>query len=389
MSCYVSSNENRFYAALEQSYGNAALVDSANRLSALKLSATQEAEKAVRRDKTGSRTFVGLPFDLRRETSFEVKTYMASWRYDQTAPAYGPLVEAALGAPPLQFAGGSIESLASTQLRFNSPHNLADGQAVSCGGEIRFAAAVLDDRTIAMNAPFTGDQAAGWPVDRTVTYRPQTQLPSASIYDYWSPGSSVHRLLSGAAVNRMKVGINGDFHEFSFSGKAADLVDNASFISGQAGLTEFPVEPEQFESDYSLVPGHLGQVWMGTAPEMFFTLTGAEVSIDNDLDLRANEFGLSAPRCVAAGVRAVTTTFSIYEKPDAATRELYQAARQRAPISMMYQLGQQPSQLCGVYMKSVVPEVPEFIDDEAKLEWKFLTCRAQGTLDDEIYIAFG
>ncbi len=389
MSCYVSSNENRFYTALEQSFGTAAPVGAGNRLAATKFAARQRTESVSRKDKTGSRTFAGLPFDLRRETSFDVSAYMTNWAFDAASPSYGPLVQAALGGAPLEFAGGAIESFSGTQLRFASPHGLVAGQAVSCGGEIRFVMSLFDDREVVLNAPFTGDQAPGWPVDRTVTYRPATHLPSVTIYDYWSPQTAVQRLVAGAAVGQMKMTINGDFHEFTFSGKGADLVDNASFASGQAGLMEYPLEPELLDFDYSLTPGHLGQAWLGTAPDIFYTLTGAEVTIDNALDLRAREFGVATPRCIAAGTRSVTTNFSLYEKPDASTRELYQAARQRSPISMMFQLGQQPSQLCGLYMKSVIPEVPEFIDDEVKLEWNFLTCQAQGTLDDEIFVAFG
>ena len=55
----------------------------------------------------------------------------------------------------------------------------------------------------------------------------------------------------------------------------------------------------------------------------------------------------------------------------------------------MFQLGQDSGQLFGLYMKSVVPEVPEFDDSETRLQWKFRSCRAQGTLDDEFIVAFG
>jgi len=37
----------------------------------------------------------------------------------------------------------------------------------------------------------------------------------------------------------------------------------------------------------------------------------------------------------------------------------------------------------------VVPEVPEFDDSENRLQWKFTGCQAQGTGNDEIYVAFG
>ncbi len=389
MSCYISSNENRFYAAKEQAYGYAASVTEANRLPAVRLTARQEAERVERRDKTGSRTFAGLPAGLRKRTSFQVTTYLTSWDPASSEPGYGPLFHAALGGDPLVFAGGEVSSISGNQLDFTAAHGLSAGQAVSCGGEIRFVTAVVSDVAVLLNAPFTGDQASGWPVDRTVTYAPASELPSVSIFDYWSPASSVHRILTGAAVDRMKVDINGDFHEFTFSGMASDLLDTASFTTGQAGLSEFPAEPAVTELNYSVIPGNLGQAWLGVTPDRFFTITGAEVTLENGLDLRVREFGLETPQCVAAGVRSVTTTFSLYEKPDNATRALYQAARQRSPLSVMFQLGQQPSQLCGVYLKSVIPEVPEFADQETRLEWQFSNCRAQGTIDDEIFVAFG
>ena len=55
----------------------------------------------------------------------------------------------------------------------------------------------------------------------------------------------------------------------------------------------------------------------------------------------------------------------------------------------MFQLGQQSEQLFGVRMKSVIPQVPEFDDGENRLQWKFRASRAQGTIDDEISVAFG
>ncbi len=389
MPCYVSSKENRFLAALEQSYASAADVAAARALPALKLAVSHVTERVNRRDKTGGRTFPGLPSNLRRETSFELTAYMTSWSPADAEPPHGVLLQAGLGGAPLSFSGGAVDTITGTQLRLTAAHGLSVGQAVSCGGEIRFVTAIVDTQTVVLNAPFTANQAAGWPVDRTVTYAPASQLPSATIFDYWTPAEAVQRILAGAAVNRVAVEINGDFHQFRFSGAAADLIDSASFTSGQAGLTAFPAEPTPVELDYALVPGHLGQAWLGTNPDQFFTLTSAEVLLDNDLDLRANEFGMSQPRCVAAGRREVTVDFSLYEKPDAQTTQLYQAARNRSPVSVMFQLGEQPSQLCGVYLKSVVLEAPEFLDDEVKLEWRFRNCRAQGVTDDEIFIAFG
>ncbi len=74
---------------------------------------------------------------------------------------------------------------------------------------------------------------------------------------------------------------------------------------------------------------------------------------------------------------------------DTATAALYQAARQRSPIPVMMQLGQQQGELFGIYMQSVVPEVPAFDDSDKRLQWQFQSCRAQGSVNDEIYVAFG
>jgi hypothetical protein len=185
------------------------------------------------------------------------------------------------------------------------------------------------------------------------------------------------------------VKVNGDFQEFEFGGPARDLLDSASFTSGDGGLTAYPAEPSTAGFDYTIVPGHLGQVWMGSTPERFFTLTAAELSLANNIALRLHEFGNDFPRCITAGERDVRLNFTLFEAVDSQTAGLYQAARQRSPIGVMLQLGEQAEQLFGAYMPAMIPEVPEFEDSETRLQWKFQNSRAEGTVNDELYIAFG
>jgi hypothetical protein len=154
-------------------------------------------------------------------------------------------------------------------------------------------------------------------------------------------------------------------------------------------LSTFPAEPSVAPINYSIIPGNLGQAWLGSSPARFYTLTNAEVTITNNLELRASEFGAILPSAISPGQRTVSINFSIFEMDDAATATLYQAARQRSPISVMMQLGQQQGQLFGIYMNSVVPEVPAFDDSQTRLQWQFQNCRAQGSVNDEIYVAFG
>lgn len=389
MSCYIASNENRFYVASEEVYGFAPAIGAQNRIPAVKLAVKQTLERPARKDKTGTRTFGGYPAGLRKQTSFELRTYMTGWGDPLQPPSCGPLIEAALGGACLLYGGGTAAAgCQGRTLVTTEPHGLVAGQAVSFGGEIRFVAAVADAETVVLNAPFSVTPGPGSPLGRTATYFPAERLRSASIFDYWSPATAVQRIVYGAGVDKMQVRVNGDYHEFRFTGAAKDVADNTTFEAGQAGLENFPAEPEAAAFDYSIIPGHLGQAWLGPISERFYTLTAAEVVLDNDLEMRAREFGALTPRCLAPGMRKVTVDFSVYGRDDEATLALYQAARQQSPVEVMFQLGEAPGQMFGMYLKSVVPEAPEFDDSATKLEWHFQGCRAQGSIGDELVVAF-
>jgi hypothetical protein len=378
------------YVALETQYGQAADIAGENRVPLVKLGAKQVSEQTGRRDKTGSRSFAGLPNRIRKNTTFRLNTFMTEWVNQSAQPSHGPLFQAALGGTPALFGGGTVASVTSTtQIAFNAPHGLTPGHAITFGGEIRFVATVQDATTVFINAPFTNGPVAGSAIGPTATYALATDVGSTTIYDFWDPNTVVQRILNGAAMDVMKVKVNGDFHEFEFSGPSQDLVDSASFENGHAGLTAYPTEPPSPDFNYTIVPGHLGQIWMGALPQQFFTLTSAELTLDNKISLRVREFGSDLARCIAGGQRSVRLAFSIFEQDDAQTKELYQAARQRSPVGVMVQLGADPGQLFGAFMPAMIPEVPEFDDKETRLEWAFQNSRAQGTVDDELYIAFG
>jgi hypothetical protein len=390
MASYISSNANRFYAALESAYGKVDPITAANRIPAVKLGIRQQVDAGTRRDKTGSRTFAGLPTGVRRKTDFDLQTYLTSWDKSAAGPGYGPLFEAALGGTPQRFAGGKVAaSTPEGRLTFESPHGLSAGQAVSAGGEIRFVMAIVDGQTVQLNAPFLFPPAAGATIGATVTYTPATDLKSVGSFDYWSPATAVQRVLHGAGVDQMEILINGDYHEFHFNGIAKDLLDSASFETGAGQLQSFPAEPALDTFDYSVVPGHMGQAWLGASATQFSTITKASITLKNGLDARCREFGQATPLGISPGQRTVTATFELYSMDDNASNELYQAARQQSPISIMFQLGEAAGQVMGVYLKSVLPEVPEFDDGQNRLQWRFRASRAQGTIDDEISVAFG
>ncbi len=390
MACYISTKQNRFYAALESSYGTVAAVTAADRFTGVSLKIQHEQERPKRRDKTGSRSYRGIAGALRARTKYEMKSYLYGREAGSAAPRFGALLEAGLGgAPRVQNSGLAAASINGTHVVFGQAHGLEPGDGVALAGEIRFVVAIPDTTGVLVNAPWTLGQSGGTLTGGSVTYGLSKSVPGVSLYDCWSPAAAVQRLLRGAVVDETQIRVSGDFHELSFSGEAADVLDSASFEDGVGGLTQFPEEPELEDLFEEPVPGHLGQAWIGGSPSRVYTLSQARVTVKNHIELRGNDFGTLLPRCVVPGEREVLVDLEMYSQDGGVFDELYQAARTRTPVPVMLQLGEQEGQLCGVYVPNVIPVVPEFVDDESRQRWRLQGSIAAGTMEDEIYVAFG
>ncbi len=217
MASYILSDANRFYVAKESIYGIPAPIGASNRFAAFTFDCHQLAEIAKRRDKTGSRTYVGNASIGIRRSSFDLTAHLTSWD-GNTQPGYGPLVESAMGASPEVVQGLVVALVNGFQIATQSPHGLASGAAISNGAEIRFVSAVVDPLTITINAPFSAGPGIGTTLTTTLVYRFAKELPSVSIYDYWDPVWAISRLVTGSCVNSLRIAVKGDLHELSFSG---------------------------------------------------------------------------------------------------------------------------------------------------------------------------
>ena len=387
MASYILSDANRFYVATETKYGIPAPVAASNRFAAFSFDCHQSLEPTKRRDKTGSRTYLGSVPTATRRSSFVVSSHVTSWD-DGSQPNYSPLVQAAMGAAPEVVQGLTVAAVSGVQIQTQAPNGLSIGSAISNGSEIRFVSAVQDSSIFSLNTPFAVNPSFGAALSTTVGYRLATQLPSLSIYDYWDPATGVSRLVAGAGVNKFQINVKGDVHELTFSGPAADVLDSASTVFGVSGLAAFPAEPPQFPYEYSIVDGQLGQVWLGAPLNRVFALTEASIEINNNLLVRDQEFGSAYPMAIIPGPREVLSSFTLFAQPDAATQSLYAAAKSRTPISALLQLGQQKGQMMAVYLPNVVPELPLFDDSEPYLLWEFKNNLGQGVSNDEVFIAF-
>lgn len=387
MANYISSNDNRFYAAIEAMFAQVPAITSANRFSAVELNAHQQLQQSLRRDKTGTRTYVGSSPLARRATAFTVATYLSSWSAGST-PGYGPLLQSATGGVPSLCGAMTVSGMTdSLHLVTAAPHGLLAGNGISQGNEIRFVSSVLDPVTILLNAPFSTELPAGSQLTPCLSYPLGNTLPSVSIFDYWDPSSAVDRIVTGATVDTLTVSLNGSFHEMSFSGLAADLLDSESFVAPSAGIQSFPAEPPIGSFDLSIVPGHLGEAWLGFTAQQLFTLTAVSIQVKNNLVPRNMDFGSAYPLSIVAGPRDVSLSFSLFADDSSTVKDLYLAAKQRAPISAMLQLGQQQGQMMGIYLPSFVPEIPIYDDRDTRLIWDFKGNIAQGTNNDEMVIA--
>ncbi len=390
MACYISSRNNRYYAALEASYGNVASVSAAQRFNAVYLRSVQETERPVRKDKLGTRTYQGLAGTLKKTTTFKLKTYVYGRETGSEAPRYGALVEAALGGNPQTFGGGqTISAVNGTAVTFAGDHGLLTGSALTIGNDLRFVNTVASPTEVGICAPLTTTLTGGTTAGGAVTYGPAKELGSASIHDYWTPEAAVQRILRGAAVNDFSLHLCGDFHELQFEGQAADIIDNKSFASGQGGLDAFPSEPAYDTLTDSPIPGHLGQAWIGTGPGQLYTLADATIKVTNNIDFRRKDLGSLEPRCLVAGNREVTADLELYGRDAALYDEIYQAARFGNPIPLLLQMGESAGSMCAVYLPSFIPAVPELLDDEERLRWRLSGSVAVGSEEDEIYVAFG
>ena len=388
MACYIASNNNRYYAALESAFGSARPWTAVDRCSGLKLRARQLAVIPQRKDKTGTRTYRGFESRPRRNTDYEFKSYVNGPGTPGSAPEHSAFFEAGLGRTPLLFQGGNITAATERTLALENSGGLMPGQAVVYQGEVRFVVALLDGGQVLLNAPFSNAPSSGEAVEGSVTYLPSSELKSLTLGDYWDPAGAVQRIITGAAVDELQVEMNGSFHQFTCKGPAQEVLDSVTFEAGMAGLTEFPVEPVVEPTAGAPIPGHIGQMWIGAEPSRLYTISDMSLRVKNNVVMRSNEFGSYVPLCFSAGRREVSIQFSLYERDDEVSRMIYQASRSRTPLGLMVQFGDTSGQLCGIWLKGFVPQVPEFDDDDGQLSWKFNSSQAQGGTDDEISIAF-
>ncbi|MBK7927507.1 MAG: hypothetical protein IPJ98_08440 [Bryobacterales bacterium] len=390
MSCHIASYANRSYAALEAELGAVAAMTSSHRLPLSKLDIRSVREASQRLDKSGGRTFVGVPHNGREHTTIEFSSYLTGWDSMSGVPELDAAVQAVMGGEVQANAPNAITDVSGgLTVTMSAPHGLSVGQAIAIGSEIRFVDSVLDDHTVVVNCPMPAGTGGGTGVGRCVTYRLGSHLKSLTIYDYWDPSTAIQRCAAGVSVDQLVVSVNGDFHEMVFSGEGSGYYDSASELPSSSGLQEFPSEPVGEWATGELIPGSIGRAWIGTGGEACSNVLVGKLAMNNHIDYRRREFGGLRGGCVRAGIRDVRLDLRIRAENSDEARSLFSASRLQQPVPVMFQLGESSGRMCAMYLPQVVMEVPVFDDSGPSLEWIIRQARAQGVYNDELIVAFG
>jgi hypothetical protein len=387
MSCYINATNERLYGAVEDEYGQAVTLSSADRLSFRSLRLTESTLRAARRDKTGSRTRFAPHPEVRTENRFELDCYFAGRNPGSPWDGVTNLVEATLGGPRVS-AGSLIVSTVSGNpqtLGFSVAHGLTRGQGLRFQGELRFVKEVPSSTSVVLSAPFSNGLQPGGVLGTTISIWPGDKPKPLTLGDYWNPSGVVDRVLAGCVVDEMTVALNSDFHGAQFRGTAREIASVTGFLPGSTGLSLFPAEPSQVSHAFQLVPGHVGRVFLGGTEFYLLDLT---LRFVNNADTATREFGQSVAACYSADLREVTVQFQLYASSDAAVEQLHVLSRLRQETDLMIQMGNQPGQLAGIYVPRFVPEIPEMRDTDARVAMNYPRSQAYGVTNDEITLAF-
>lgn len=382
---YISSTANRIFVRREADTNDLLEMNTAELAPALQFEYRSQRQQLVREDKTGMRTRMVVPGPVRELHEYYLKLYGTGWT-GTGGNAVSAITESALWNAATAPASIEVVAASGNQVTLAAGLNLAVGSALGYGNEIRFVEAVLSETDYQLNAPFTMGLAPGSLLEGCLTHQPGDLPQRLAILDDWAPETAVKRLLKGAVVDRLKIGISNEFLEMEAFGYAQKMHDNVvdSYPEGQL----FPPAPILSSGAWSQpIPGHLGQVLIGQQNGHLCALTAAEIEIDNNIEPRANEFGCFETKGFVPGKRTVTVSFSVYQRTDEISRFIYERASRNEPVSIMIQVGTQPGSLFAIYLPAVLFPVPEFDDAKSRLVWRFSKGLAIGGGNDEIFLA--
>jgi hypothetical protein len=383
---YIATHSNRVYLKSEIDHPELNEMSEAQIAPVTSLRVSTKRKQLFRQDKTGYRSETPVLGPQRELIEVAMNLYGTGWDGGSTKTPISPVLESGFCAATRVGQSFGVAAVTGSNVTFDSDTNLAPGDALVFGQEMRFVAALAGPRDVTLNAPFTLEPSAGATLQGSAGLNAGDSLRTVSALDTWSPAPAVQRLLTGLVADKLTIEINNDFLEIGMKGYAQNLFDSVSG-SGGAGFV-FPPAPSGAANILaSPIAGHLGQAVVGVDGTRVCTLTEARITIDNNVDPRTDEFGCYGTKAFVLGKRRVTLDMTLFERNDSLSQSLYARAVNNAPVPVMLQVGNQAGAMFGIYLPAVLFAVPEFDDKQARLLWRFQSSLALGAANDEIFIA--
>jgi hypothetical protein len=255
-------------------------------MSALDLQMSQD--EIVRSDKTGS---LGITLGTlgRKKCSWSTKMSLAPNGAAGTAPDMNPFLEAIMGAAPT------------------------------------------------ITAPAVGPPI----VAGSVLYALGDASPSLVIWDFNTPATVTQRALMGAVASKAKFDLGADEPAVEFSGPGLTVCESDNFATAdaitKAGLTAFPTEPASPVTNGIAPPGFTGSISLDG--NTFNTYRTGSIVIDVERELPMDGFNSYYGLTPAAGLRNVSTDWSMYDDDSANLQTLKAAAAAGTPVTLTFQIG--------------------------------------------------
>lgn len=175
----------------------------------------------------------------------------------------------------------------------------------------------------------------------SVTYTPDINNYSVSLFDFVSPSTTEQRIAASCIVNSMEIDFGSDWAGVRFSLSGKSLIESKYFSSldteGKCGLTAFPSQPASPSFAYTPILGHKGSATLdGNA---YTTILNGKITLTSGRAQQQNCFGTDYSQGVTSGMRNVNINWTMLDDDSANLTSLKNKGRASTAVTVVFVLG--------------------------------------------------
>jgi hypothetical protein len=182
----------------------------------------------------------------------------------------------------------------------------------------------------------------------SVSYALSDNIPSLSIWSFRTDtagtGNPNQRVSVGSVATSATFNLGEDIATVEFDGASKLILGSFDYTSrstagdtaGLSGLSAFPVQPTSPVTNGSAVQGFYGALTMDS--QVLTTIRSGSLKIETG-NKNSKVFGTPYPGCPYGGIRKISFQCDLYDGSDTATKDIYQRAYDKNPITVIMQVG--------------------------------------------------